>query len=186
MEIDKITVWSAQAEIVINTINQTGIYHVNKDFILKKYADISKLFLEPYDWFISRVNKIIPPPVGAEYPIWVYSSLENVANYGTGDLIIEAQIPMDKIILFDQEKWLRILNFSYIPQDLEDDKSFKKTLSDYGMQHGSQAYTSNFYPDLKREIVKSWDRLFDESIRLSNNNMGALWEIKKDWIINIK
>lgn len=184
-EFGKIRVWTAQARIVIDTIEENGIYNVKREFILKKYQEISKLFLEPYDWFISRAAQKITPPLGVEYPIWTYCDPQMISNYGPGDYIIEAEVPSDKVIFFDQGKWLRILNLSYIPANPADEERFKRTIREYGLQHESKAVTTNFYPEFRHEIIKSWDRLFDDSIRLSEDKMGSLWEIRKEWITNI-
>ncbi|HEY5576272.1 MAG TPA: DUF3841 domain-containing protein [Clostridiaceae bacterium] len=181
----KLKVWTAQAGIVIDTIEKNGIYHVKRNFILEKYQQISRLFLEPYDWFISRAAKKIPPPPGAEYSIWVYCDPIMISNYAPGDYIIEAEVPSDNVILFDQGKWLKILNLSYIPESSADEERFKRTTGEYGLQHESKAFTTNFYPEFRREIIGSWDRLFDDSIKLSEDKMGALWEIRKEWITSI-
>lgn len=181
----KIKVWTAQSKIVIDTIEKYGVYHVKRDFILKKYREISKLFLDPYNWFIGQAVKRTTRPQGAEYPIWAYCDSAMISNYGPGDYIIELEIPIDKAIFFNQGKWLRILNLSYIPKNSDDDKDFKEKINTYGLQHGSLAYTSNFYPQLKREIIASWERLFDDSIRLSEDDMCSLWEIRKEWVTNI-
>jgi hypothetical protein len=184
-EFSKLRVWTAQADLVIDNIEKDGIYHVKRTYILEKYGQISKLFLEPYDWFISRAASKISPPPGAEYPIWVYCDPIMVSNYAPGDHIIDIEVPRDKVILFDQAKWLKILNLSYIPANPADGERFKRTIIEYGLQHESKAFTTNFYPEFKREIIRSWDRLFDDSIKLSQDEMGALWEIRKDWITRI-
>jgi len=184
-ESEKTRLWTAQAQIVLDTIEKNGVYMVKREFILQKYQSMSNLFLKPYDWFVSRASKIVPLPQGAQYAIWVYSDPNMISNYGPGDAIVEIEAPKEKVIMFDEGKWLKILNLSYIPADPEDDARFKKTVRDNGLSHDSQAYTTNFYPILKREIIKSWDRLFDESIRLSEFRMGALWELKNEWIIKV-
>jgi len=182
---EKIKVWTAQAKIVVDTIEKTGSYHVKRDFILQKYQEISKLFLEPYNWFVRNAAQKVAPPPGAEYAVWVFLNSSMVSNAGPGDYLIEADIPKDKILLFDEGKWLRILNLSYIPSDPDDGKAFKEKMGKYGLAQDSQAYLSNFYPQFKQEIVKSWDRLFDDSITLSGNQMGAVWELRNEWIEKI-
>jgi len=184
-ETAKLKVWTAQAGIVIDTIEENGVYHVKRSFILQKYQQISTLFFQPYDWFISRAAKKITPPDGAEYSIWVYCDPVMISNYAPGDYVIEAEVPNDKIILFDQGKWLKILNLSYIPANPEDEERFKRTIREQGLQHESKALTTNFYPQIRREIIGSWDRLFDDTIKLSDDKMGALWEIRKEWITSI-
>jgi len=185
VESHNVTVWTAQAKIVVDTIDSNGIYHVKRDFIQKKYNEISKLFFEPYDWFVRHAAQKIPPPPGAEYAVWVYCNPQMISNYGPGDYIIEASIPRDKVILFDEGKWLRILNLSYIPENPSDEERFKKHISNLGLQHDSIAFTSNFYPNVRQEILLSWERLFDSSIKLSDFTMGAVWELRKEWITNI-
>ena len=55
---------------------------------------------------------------------------------------------------------------------------------DWLVQHSdTQAYMSRFYPQIKREIIDSWDRLFDDSVHLnSDQRYGIIWEIKKEWV----
>ena len=55
----------------------------------------------------------------------------------------------------------------------------------YNLTDDSEAYLSDHYPLLKSEIKNSWDCLFDNSIRLSENNKAASWQIKLDWVKNI-
>ena len=45
---------------------------------------------------------------------------------------------------------------------------------------------SQFYPEIKREIIKSWDRLFDARVAMGNPDCyGNIWEIKKEWITDV-
>jgi hypothetical protein len=185
MKATKIKVWTAQSQIVLDTIEKNRVYHVKRAFILKKYRELSKLFLDPYDWFIKQAAKRITPPPEAEYPVWAYCDAKMISNYGPGDRIVELDVPVDQALFFNQGKWLRILNLSYIPENPNDEQNFKKKISTQGLQHPSQAYTNHFYPQLKKEIIASWERLFDESIRLSADDMCALWEIRKEWITKI-
>lgn len=164
-ESSKIKVWTAQANIVVDTIEEKGIYHVERKFIQNKYQEISSIFLEAYDWFINRYAAIIPRPLGAEYAIWVYPDPQMISNYGPGDNILEIDVPMENLIFFDQAKWNKILNLSYIPESPSDEDRFTKEVAKQGLDLESKAVTTHFYPLLKREIIKSWDRLFDDSCK---------------------
>jgi hypothetical protein len=45
---------------------------------------------------------------------------------------------------------------------------------------------SQFYPEIKREIIKSWDRLFDARVDMGNPDCyGNIWEIKREWITDV-
>ena len=50
----------------------------------------------------------------------------------------------------------------------------------------AQAYMSRFYPHIKRNIIESWSRLFDDSIILGSSKCyGNIWEVRKEWISEI-
>jgi len=77
------------------------------------------------------------------------------------------------------------LNYSYIPKSEADARVHLEKLEMYGISD-MKAYMTSFYPDIKREIVNSWKRLFDDSVTLGNEECyGILWEIKKEWIEKI-
>ena len=43
-----------------------------------------------------------------------------------------------------------------------------------------------YVPEIKREIIKSWDRLFDARVDMGNPDCyGNIWEIKKEWITDV-
>ena len=46
---------------------------------------------------------------------------------------------------------------------------------------------SQFYPEVKNEIVDSWDLLFDNSVIIDKNveKYGIIWEVKREWIVNV-
>ena len=91
----------------------------------------------------------------------------------------------DKVILFDREKWNRILNLSYVPKDNKDLEEYKNKLKEQGIYDETEVYMKNFYPFLKSKVKKSWDRLFDDKIVLSQSRQAALWEIQKDWVVEV-
>ena len=47
------------------------------------------------------------------------------------------------------------------------------------------ACMSRFYTNVKNEIPKSWDSVFDKSRFTSIEKVGTIWEIKSDWIIDV-
>ncbi|GAA0739238.1 DUF3841 domain-containing protein [Clostridium oceanicum] len=181
---EKVTLWTCQRNIVLNTIKEKGIYHVKKEFIEKKYREVAKIFLEPYGWFINKAEKILPKPKGAEYPIWLSEDPKYVGCY-EDSVILKIEVDSDKVILFDREKWNRILNLSYVPKDNKDLEEYKNKLKEQGIYDETEVYMKNFYPFLKSKVKKSWDRLFDDKIVLSQSRQAALWEIQKDWVVEV-
>lgn len=180
-----IKVWTAQADIVVETLRQTGIYQVRRRFIQQKYGELAPLFLTAYDWFVQQYARRIPPPPGAEYGIWVYTDPRGIANYGPGDSILELEVPADQLVLMDQTKWNRILNLTYLPQDPADNARFHEELARQGITQAHKAVSTNFYPLLKREIIASWDRLFNGEPIEPIHQFSALWEIRREWITRI-
>ncbi len=183
----KITLWTSQREIVLNTIKEKGVYHVRKEFILEKYGEVSNVFIEPYNWFIGKAEKIVPKPDGAQYPIWLFTDLKYVENY-EGSHVLEIEVDYEKVILFDPSKWNRILNLSYIPNDEKDKNEYYESLEKQGVYDETNIYMTNYYPHLKQKVKKSWERLFEDNIDLSKPKQAALWELRREWIVsdNIK
>lgn len=179
-----ITLWTCQKRIVLDTIMKNEVYHVKREYITKKYEDVSKIFLTSYDWFIAKAQDFVRPPEKAEYPIWTWKDPKYVQHYDDS-VILALCVEKDKAIQFDSGKWNRVLNLSYIPRDENDKKKFQDELQRYNISDDSDAYLSNFYPQFKSKIRKSWDRLFDEDIKISGITQASLWEIKKEWVIDI-
>ena len=49
---EKTTLWTCQSRTVIDTIIESGVYHVKKEYIHNKYKEVSCIFLEAYNWFV--------------------------------------------------------------------------------------------------------------------------------------
>ena len=78
-----------------------------------------------------------------------------------------------------------VLEYSYIPADREAAARPSKLREEYRVSD-SRAYMSQFYPEIKREIIKSWDRLFDARVDMGNPDCyGNIWEIKREWITDV-
>ncbi len=179
----KIRLYTSQSEIVLDTIREKGIYHVKKEFIIKKYEEVANVFLEPYNWFIRKAENIVPKPEGAEYPIWLFNDLVYVEKY-EGCKVLEIEVDIENVIIFDPFKWNRILNLSYIPKDEKDRIEYNESLEKQGIKNEVSIYTTNYYPHLKQKVIKSWESLFDDNIDLSKTNQVALWELRREWIVS--
>ncbi|MCT4584927.1 MAG: DUF3841 domain-containing protein [Peptostreptococcaceae bacterium] len=180
---DFLILYTAQKDIVMDTINKEGIYKVKREYIKTKYKDVSNIFLNAYDWFVNNTSSMIDNK-DRTYPIWTYYDLKYIEKHHDHK-ILKLKVPKDKAITFDSKKWNKILNQSYIEINVSDLELFNSELKKYNLKHDSDAYMSNFYPLLKNKIQKSWLRLFDDEIILSDVKQAALFEIKKEWIIEI-
>lgn len=182
---EKITVWTKQHKAVLETLEREGRYVAKRQFVEYENEDCAPLVLEVYDWLVKNGPNASLKPQDADYPVWVSFSREGTYLPQEHSVMLELSLDPKLITPIHVAKWGMILNYSYIPKDIEDAKRHQKLLQDYHTSD-TQAYMSRFYPEIKREIIESWDRLFDDSIEVnSNQKYGTIWEIRKEWITNV-
>lgn len=175
-------VWTKQHISVARTLEQTGRYVAKREFIERDLQEHAGLVLEVYDWLAAHSPNAFARPSDAEYPIWVSPSREAVMLPGPDSVMLELSVEAELITKINIDKWGTMLNYSYIPSDREDAERHFGLLEDYGLSD-AKAYMSRFYPDIKREIVESWYRLFDDEVKLGGEGWyGNLWEIKQAWV----
>ena len=149
---------------------------------LQEHAD---LVLETYDWLVRSCPDAANRPADVEYPVWVSPSFETTMMADKNNVILELSIDPSLITRINIFKWGAMLNYSYIPVNEADGKAHDEMLKLYGVSD-TKAYMSQFYPDIKREIIASWSRLFDESVSLGNPECyGTIWEIRKEWVVRV-
>ncbi len=182
---DPTTVWSKQHRDVLEELKRTGRHVARREYIRQDLKEDTSLVLETYDWLTRHSPDAARRPPDVDYPIWVSFQSDATMLPGPGFVILELQLERDLITEVNIAKWGAILNYSYIPQDASDASRHKKLLADYGVSD-TKAYMSQFYPQIKREIIASWDRLFDETVQLGNSSAyGTIWEVKQEWIKKI-
>ena len=183
---EKITVWTKQHQDMLRELERTGRHVARREYILQDLKEDSPLVLETYDWLARHSPDAARRPPDADYPVWVSFQSDAAMLPGPGFVILELEIDPDLITEVNIAKWGTILNYSYIPQDEADARRHKKLLADYGVSD-TKAYMSQFYPQIKREIVASWDRLFDDRVQLGNPYAyGTIWEVRQEWVRQIK
>lgn len=181
---NKVKVWTKQHADILHDLEENGRYIVKKEYIQKKMESHAKLYLEVYDWYSKVANEIVPVPKDVKYPIWVSLNEEERIPNSAGNVLIEIEVDEHELITIDLDKWGRIVNYMYIPESDADEEEHDKMLAKYGTSD-SVAYMSPFYPNIKKKIRKSWNRLFDDSYMLSKARVGTIWELRKEWIINV-
>ena len=124
-------------------------------------------------------------PADADYPVWVSLSADATLLPDKGFVILELSVEESLITKVNIAKWGAINNCSYIPRDSADAAAHRKKMEAMGL-NDVKACTTQFYPELRKEIEDSWLRLFDESVQLGNDlAYGLLWEVKEEWITRI-
>ena len=176
--------WTKQHENILDDLQATGRYIVQKKYIINKMEEHSGVYLDAYEWYYREAGKLVPPPIDAKYPIWLTLTEEGRIENSPGNVELELLVPKEKLITMELEKWGRVVNLMYIPANAQDAKEHESMLMRYGVDD-STAYMSAFYPNIKQKIIKSWRRLFDEGTSLGRDRLGTVWELRKDWIAGI-
>lgn len=131
----------------------------------------------PKDWYPARR--------GAEYPIWLFLEEENKLPPLPGSVCVELEILRDLVVLTDVERWGYRVNYLYIPQDEKDRDAREAELKRNGIGNETaliQTGKGNFYPLLKRKIIQSWDRVFEDPATGRGLCQGTVWELKREWL----
>ena len=179
----KITVWTRQNKNVLKILREEGRYIVRKEYICAENEEHTGLILQAYDWLVTHGPHVDKKPKDVTYPVWVSYTHENTYAPGPKEALLTLSVDAEDVTPINIAKWGMILNYSYIPQDAADSKQHQEMLSAYGI-NDAQAVMTQFYPEVKREIMSSWSRLFDKNIQPGNAfQYGNIWEIKKAWVV---
>lgn len=181
---NNVKIWTKQHENILKDLETNGRYIVKKEYIVSKMEDHASLYLDVYNWYYQAASKLVQPPADVKYPIWVSLTEEDKIVNSPGNVQLEILVEQTQLLTMDIDKWGRIVNYMYIPADAQDEKEHEALLRRYGIDDCT-AYMKPFYPNIKQKIIKSWDRLFDESIILSEVRVGTIWELKQEWIVSI-
>lgn len=125
--------YTRQHPQVLKTLEQTGVYRVQKSHIEEKNGAISQYYLELYDWYVRHAERLVPRPEGAEYPIWLFLEEENKLPSLPGSVCLELEIPRDLVVLTDVERWGYRVNYLYIPLDEKDRDAHEAELKRNGI-----------------------------------------------------
>lgn len=178
-----ITLFTAQTQVVIDAIERDGYTRVKRAFIQKKYGDQSWVFQQAYSFFAQHAPRFVEPPEGAESGIWCFRDWR-LALAGAGCTLLELEVPRDQAVLFDSRLWNRMLNLEYLGANEADEAAFEKRIAGMGLKSSADAFSTSFYPTVKREILQSWQRLFDSADNCPDTYLEAgLWEIRREWVV---
>ena len=179
------TVWTKQHTAVYEQLQTHGRYTAKRSYIQRDLQEQAPLVLEVYDWLVQHHPQAQCKPADADYPVWVSFTGEATMLPSPGSVVLELRVPHELITPIHIAKWGTVLNYAYIPLNETDDTRHQNLLHEYCISD-TQAYMSQFYPQIKREITDSWQRLFDSNILLNSNaTYGTIWEIRKEWIVTV-
>lgn len=187
-EPDKRVFWTRQSAAVEEELFNEGVYRVKKEYIEKKNDTIAEFYLRLYRWYTSEASKHMS--ISGEYPIWLSICEDNMLQPVEGTIILEVEIPSDSYLLCNYDAWGYIVNYFYVPLDEKDRLRHEAELKKYGIGSDDELLLTNkgnFYPILKREVMKSWSRAFTLIPRDPRFGLVATaWEIRKEWVRAIR
>ena len=179
---DRITVWTRQNKQIIKDLEENGRYIASKNRIAADMEDTAPVMFVAYDWLVKYSPKAHLRPADVEYLIWVSYVKEAAMKPDENTVLLELALDPEIITPVNINKWGTILNYSYIPKDDADAKRHLQLLEMYGVSD-AKAFMSQFYPQIKKEILDSWPRLFDPQILMGGESeYGTIWEVKKEWV----
>lgn len=176
-----ITMWTTQAQIVLDTLERDGIYYVKKEYIDQKYGKTAWSFKTAYEFFRRYAKEIVPQPEKAESPVWMFRDPRWAGEY-EGATCLKLEVPAEELILFDLRDWTRILSLEPLGSEQER-KALEMEIRQQGIMTASDAFEKPFYPLMKQKIQKSWEKMFEEKEIEEQYMQGATWFLKKEWIV---
>lgn len=188
---DKIILYTSQSPIVIKTLLEQKVCYIKREYIVKKYQEVSSIFLKAYNWYIDKAQNIVKKPEHAEYPFWTFTK-PDYAGWYPGAYMLTLEVPIEEAVFFKVQDWNKILNLKYLAASVEDEKKHRDMLAKRNISIESYIFTKPFYPNLRLEIKKSWDNLFKYDRLIKSGYMketdfqAGIWELRKEWIIDIK
>ena len=69
------------------------------------------MFKEAYGFFKQRARLMVKPPEGAESPVWLFFD-PGWVYLSPDSYLLELSVPRERVVLFDRERWQRVLNLS--------------------------------------------------------------------------
>lgn len=184
-----ITLWTRQDIRSLNYIEEIGRYRVKKSYIEEQFEDISKHYLDAYKWLVERASKMVPKPNDVEYMIWCSISDKNMLRPIEGTIVYKLEVPEDKIVYLDGAKWDYVLNHLYIPKDDKDNEKYKEEMRIKGFNDTFSIIKgkyAHFYPEERKQIIDSWERVFQVDNWNIFSTQANIWEIRRDMIVDME
>ena len=187
-EDEYVTLWTRQVSEILDEIKECGVYKVKEEYIRKKNDTISDYYLKLYKWFTGEAKKHVD--VKGDYPIWLSVADEFRLRPVEGTVTLRLRVPSKEVLLCNYDAWGYTVNYFYVPLDEADKARHREELTKNGLVSDDELFLTskgNFYPLLKREVVKSWERIFTlKPTDLKACLVAVTWEIKKEWIEEVE
>lgn len=183
-----VILYASQTEPVWQAIQNDGVAYSKAEYVRRKYQESAPVFLTAYQWFVQQLPRYVPRPEGAEFPYWAFGDLYQMET-GFSSHVLTLEVPVEEVVFFDMHDWNKVVQMKYIGETEAQERVFYRELRERGLDY-SDVMLTNFYPDLKTQILHSWQRLFrhHEAMKAGKASdirslQAGLWCIRKEWIL---
>lgn len=177
--------YSIQSREVLEQIKSSGKFTC--DISKSSYYEKHQL---GYDWMTKRMAKDISPPPYTKFPVWAF--LDPPEQLKKDEVLIVFEPPEGTYLFSDYGLWeRRVFQFSgYIPSSKEDEEAFEKLAEEaiFSTIRNKEDFLKweRDEPELTQKVVDSWERIFDVTPDSGVKLQAILWEIQKEWIVDVK
>lgn len=187
----QVTLYTIQTDSVLEQLKQNGFHTAKMKFIKEKYGEVAPTFVDAYKWYTYNAEQIIPRPEEAESAIWSYRDPIYIEKH-SGCHILQLHVPIKNAVFFRMSDWNKRLNLRYIGKTTEEEDSYNKKLLQYGVDYEGNVFLTSFYPQLKSELLKSWQNLFrydslvkEQGDLLFPDMQAGFWRLEWNWVQKI-
>lgn len=182
-----VRLYTRQNEKTLAQLERNGRIINLRTYVAMHFGDVSKLYLESYDWFAREAAKRVPKPEDVQATIWCAISYAACRKPVPGTVVYVLDLPEEQVIYFDENKWDYVLNRLYLPRDPEDALVYQRHLQSIGVktEYGAYDRFHAMYPEEEARIRQSWQRVFDIDQWSEFNVCGNIWEIRQEWVKTI-
>lgn len=181
----KVKLFTRQNDKTLPQLERDGRVINNRLFVQLHLGDISPYFLKKYDWLTLEAARRVPKPDDVHAPIWCSVSSKSCLAPIPGTVIYVLEVPLEKVLFFDNCKWDYVLNQVYIGKDDKDLAEYEDYLKKIGLNSRFDFCKDDIrrmYPQEIKKITDSWIRIFDIDKWGIWNVCGNIWEIRKEWV----
>lgn len=184
---NQVTLYTSQSRVVVEQLLKSGRHVVDNTFIKEKYGETAQVFLQAYSWYRQNAANVVARPAEADSAIWTFLDVKYL-DYSADSQLIKLRVPVENVVFFRMSDWNRILNLRFIGTEEEQAMYYNK-LKKYNVSYEGDVYTTAFYPHLKTELVRSWQKLFQYDAEIKTTKrlpfediQGGIWEIQQAWV----
>ena len=184
---NQVTLYTSQSRLEVDKLIKSGRHVVDNTFIKEKYGETAQVFLQAYSWYCQNAEKIVERPADADSAIWTFLDVKYL-DYSMDSQLIKLRVPIEQVVFFRMSDWNRILNLRFLGTE-EEQATYDNKLKKYNITYEGDVYTTAFYPHLKTELIRSWQKLFHYDAEIKKTKrlpfediQGGIWEVKQAWV----